>query len=94
VVLGYCAWRKKPIRPILVTSICANFITQFLLWGVLKFFFEHYLIALLISEIFIWIAESLALYYVRANQLRFTDAVFLSLGMNIVSFGLGWILPI
>ncbi len=94
VVLGYCIWRKKPIRPILITSICANLITQFFLWGVLILFFQHYLAALLIAEVSIWIAESFALYYVPANKLRLSEAFSLGMSMNLVSFVLGWILPV
>jgi len=94
VVVSYCVWRKKPISSILLTSISANLITQLLLWGILTFFFIHYLIALFMTEILIWIIESLALYLVPTNRLRFTEAISLSLGMNLVSFALGWILPI
>jgi len=94
VVLSYCIWGKKPIQSILLTSISANLITQLLLWGILTFFFKQYLIALLVAEIFIWIIESLALYFVPANRLQFTEAISLSLGMNLVSFALGWMLPI
>jgi hypothetical protein len=93
VVVGYSLWRKKPVQPILYTSLCINFITQSLLWIVLYLFFRRYLIALLVGEILIWAIESLLLYIVPANQLRFTQAVFLSLSMNLASFMLGWFLP-
>jgi hypothetical protein len=76
------------------TSIIANLITQLFLWGVLNLFFLHYLSVLFLTEVFICLLESLALYYIRANHLRFTEAVLLSLSMNLLSFGLGWFLPI
>jgi hypothetical protein len=38
--------------------------------------------------------ESIILSCVPANQLRFTEALFLSLTMNLVSFMLGWFLPV
>ena len=62
VVLGYSLWKKKPVRPILFTSICGNLVTQSLLWIGLNLFFRSYLVALLIAEILIWILESIFLY--------------------------------
>ena len=94
IVLGYCIWSEKPVRPILLTSICANIVTQSLLWGVLSVFFQHYIIALLITEAFIWVIESLTLYFIPTNQLRCSEAMSLGLSMNLVSFALGWFLPV
>ena len=93
IALGYCLWRQKPVRPILLTVICANIVTQSLLWAALNFFYSYYLIALLIAEILVWLMESLILYLVRSNRLRLDEAMSLSLGMNLISFGLGWFLP-
>jgi hypothetical protein len=93
VVVGYSLWRKKPVRPILYTSLCINIITQSLLWIFLNLFFRRYLIALLVSEALIWAIESFVLYVMPANRLRFMEAIFLSLGMNLLSFALGWFLP-
>jgi hypothetical protein len=90
----YCVWRKKPIRSILLTSLGANVFTQLFLWVALIIFFQHYLAALVIAESLIWIAESLALYYVSTNRLQFDEAMTLSLGMNFVSFSLGWFLRV
>jgi hypothetical protein len=94
VVLGYCFWRQKSVGSILLTSLCANLLTQLFLWGILSLYFQQYIIVLLIAEILIWMIESLVLYFVPANRLRWTDAVLLSLCMNLVSFALGWFLPI
>jgi len=94
VVTGYSLWRRKPLRPILFTSVWVNLITQSLLWVGLNLFFRHYLIALLVAEILIWMIESVLLYSVPANRLCFTDALLLSLSMNLTSFALGWFLPI
>ncbi|HEX6036284.1 MAG TPA: hypothetical protein VFY83_17730, partial [Anaerolineales bacterium] len=63
VVIGYSLWRKKPIKPILFTSIWGNLITQSLLWVVLNLFFQNYLVTLLTSEILIWVIESGFLYF-------------------------------
>jgi len=94
VVIRYSVGRKKTVRPILVTSVCANLITQSLLWIVLNFFFQHYLAALSIAEILIWMIESILLYSIPSNQLRFTEAMLLSLLMNLASLALGWLLPV
>jgi hypothetical protein len=94
VVIGYSIWHRKPLRPILITSVCINLITQSVLWVVLHLFFRHYLIALLVDEVLIWMIESVLLYSIPTNQLRFTDAIVLSLIMNLASFALGWFLPI
>jgi len=94
IVLGYCIWHKKPVRSILFTTVCANVFTQFMLWIVLNFFFHHYLVTLLATEAFIWIAEGLALYFIPANHLSFAEAMSLGLSMNLVSFTLGWFLPV
>jgi hypothetical protein len=92
--MGYSLRRRKPIQPILYTSLCINLITQSLLWVALNLFFQHYLIALLTGEIMIWVAESLLLYAVPANRLHFMEAVLLSFSMNVASFAPGWFLPI
>lgn len=94
VALVYCVWLQKPARPILITTIGLNLFTQSLLWIALNLFFGDYLFVLLIAEILIWLIESVLLYSVRANQLRFRDAVLLSLSMNLASFALGWILSV
>jgi hypothetical protein len=94
IALGYSLWSQKPARPILFTSICGNLITQSLLWIALTIFFRRYLPALIVTELLIWIIESVLFYAVPANRLRFTDSLLLSLGMNLLSFGLGWLLPV
>ena len=94
VAVGYCLWEKKPARPILLTSICGNLITQSFLWILLNLFFQTYLVTLLVGEILIWIVESLLLYSIPANHVKFKEAVLLSLGMNLCSFILGLFLPV
>jgi len=94
VVLIYSTWHGKPFRPILISSIMANLITQSLLWIVLNFFFHHYLVTLCFAEILIWLVESFLLYRFPANRLHFPEAALLSLIMNLASFAIGWFLPI
>jgi hypothetical protein len=94
IVISYCLWRGKPLQPVLFTSLCGNLITQSLLRAAVSLFFQHYLITLFIAELFIWFIESALLHLIPANTLRFPDAVFLSLAMNLLSFTVGWFLPI
>lgn len=94
VVLGYAFGRGKPVCPILLSSICINILTQSLLWLGLNLFFQHYIAALIIAEVLIWGVEGSLLYAIPANQLQVKDAILLSLIMNLMSFGLGWFLPI
>jgi hypothetical protein len=86
VVVGYSLWRKKPVRPILYTSLCINIITQSLLWIFLNLFFRRYLIALLVGEALIWAIESFLLFIVPANRLLFDGGYFLKPEHEFVEF--------
>ena len=91
-VTGYALWRRKPVYPILLTTLFANIIKSFL-WIAALIFFQHYLVALLLAETLIWILESALLYVIPANQLGLPQVFFLSLGMNLFIVSLGWFLP-
>jgi hypothetical protein len=93
VVAGYCLYHKKPVRPVFLTSLLGNLITQSLLWVVLNIFFQYYLITLFVAEMLIWLMESVLLYSVPTNRLLFKHALVLSLLMNLTSFAFGWFLP-
>jgi hypothetical protein len=94
VVTGYSIWQNKPVWSLLCTSFLGNLVTQSMLWIVLSFAFGHYLIALLIAEIFIWGIESFLLFLIPTNRLSFLEAARLSLAMNLASLVLGWFLPV
>jgi len=94
IVLVYSLWYGKPAIPILITAICSNLMTQSLLWILLQVFFQAYLVTLIFAEMLIWVSEGLLLYSIPANRLSFKEAVLLSLGMNLLSFSLGWFLPV
>ena len=94
VVLIYSTLYGKPFRPILISSVIVNLLTQCILWIGLNLFFQHYLATLCFAEILIWMIESYLLYRFPANQLRLPDAALLSLFMNQVSFATGLFLPI
>lgn len=92
VCLIYAFWRKKPVRPILITGVFANFITQSFLWIALNLFYQHYLPTLLIAEILIWLMEGLLFFGLRSNRLSVRESLFLSLITNLSSFAIGWFL--
>ncbi len=94
VVTGYSFWQKKPLARILLASMLANLLTQSVLWGLLSFFPEHYLITLFVTEVFIWLIESAFLQLFPGTRLGWPAALLLSLGMNLASFGVGWFLPV
>lgn len=82
------------MRSILLTSFLANVVTQSLLWTVVNIFYQDYLFTLLVTEIFIWLIEGLALYRVRRNQLTVQQAIVLSFIMNLCSIAAGWLLRV
>lgn len=65
-----------------------------MLWLVLSVFFRYYATALFIAEVLIWLIESVLLSLPVKNSLKWNDALCLSLVMNLVSFGVGWFLPV
>ncbi len=94
IVFGYARRFNKPVISLLLTSVIANLFTQPLLWIGLNIFFDEYLTVLLIAELLIWLIESVLLFVWRLNRLGIREAFLLSLAMNLVSFGVGWALPI
>jgi hypothetical protein len=94
VVSGFAFWRKKPAGRLLAASVAANILTQSLLWGILNLFPGHYLITLLVVEIFIWPLEGVILYFFPDTRLNWREALWLSLGVNLTSFGIGWFLSV
>jgi hypothetical protein len=93
-VAAYASWRQKPLKHLVFSSLCANLVTQSFLWIFLTIFLNNYLLTLIISEICIWVMEAFTLYLYRMNQLRMSEAILLSLVMNLVSLGIGWMLPV
>lgn len=92
-VIAYSFWNRKPFFPILSVSIVANLITQSLLWAAVLIFYENYRLVLGIMEILVWFLECQFFYRIRAVGLKFSEATFLSLVINLFSFGVGWFLP-
>ena len=77
-----------------MSCLAANLITQPLLWLILSIFLQHYLTALLATEVGIVGIEAAILYLVRPNRLRLGEALMLSLVMNSASFLVGLSLPV
>ncbi len=94
IVVAYALWKQKPTWRILIASVLANVLTQSMLWAVLNLFFAYYLTVLLISEILIWLIESVFLRFFPGTKLGWKEAFLLSLGMNLASFSIGWFLPV
>jgi hypothetical protein len=94
IIIGYCKRSGKPLLPLLGTSVIANILTQSMLWVVLTVFYQYYAAALWITEVLIWLVESFLLSFPPKNQLKLSDALRISLVMNLVSFGVGWFLPV
>lgn len=94
VAAGFCYWRRKPFKSIFLTAGIANLLTQSMLWLALNLLYRHYLPALFIAEIVIWLVESAILRLIPSNKLGWLEALGLSLLMNLASFGIGWFLPI
>jgi hypothetical protein len=46
-----------------------------------------------VAEVLIWLLESALLYFFPNTRLTWPEALSLSLGMNLASFGIGWFLP-
>ena len=94
VVLVYSAIRKRPAGDLLRVSVIINVFTQIILWIALEIFFRYYLTTLIAAEILIWLVESFLIHRLSKERLSLSNAVFLSLCMNLASFGIGWFLPV
>ncbi len=49
---------------------------------------------LFVAEFWIWIIEGLVLFFIPHNRLRLSEALKLSLVMNLASFTIGWSLSV
>jgi hypothetical protein len=85
---------RKPVAALLLSCLVANLVTQPILWLILTTFYQHYLATLFVAEQMIVVIEALLLYLIRFNQLRWQEALILSLVMNLASFAAGWFLPV
>jgi hypothetical protein len=94
IACGFALWQKKPVGRLLAVSVLANILTQSMLWGALKLLPHAYLLTLFTMEFFIWLIESAIFRHFPGTHLTWREALSLSLGMNLASFGIGWFLPV
>lgn len=84
---------KKPLLPLLLTSLAVNLLTQLALWTSLNLFYRYSQPTLLVMEMLIWPFEGLVYWKLPANRLSLPAALALSLLLNATSFALGWVVP-
>lgn len=77
----------------MLTTLAGNILTQAGLWILLMLIWQPYWPIFLVAEVVIWIVEGL-LMALPANHLTLVEAMRLSLWMNLVSFGVGLVLPV
>jgi hypothetical protein len=94
VALVWCRRAQKPARSILLTGVLGNIATQVGLWTLLLVAARPYWLILLTAEVGIWAVEGFLLAVIPANRLALSEALRLSLWMNLVSFGVGLALPV
>jgi hypothetical protein len=90
----WCRRNRKPVAGILLTGLAGNNLTQAALWTLLFFLSRPYWPVLLSAELVIWLVEAAILAAVPSNRLTPAEAAWLSLWMNLSSFGVGLLLPV
>ncbi len=95
-VLIYAAVMKEGAFVWLTQVLLVNMATQPALWLALELQRGHlpYALILALAEPLIWLGEAALLYLLQGKRLPFKRALVLSLVLNIVSFGVGLLLPV
>ncbi|MGD2104611.1 MAG: hypothetical protein PVJ55_05795 [Anaerolineae bacterium] len=96
IVLAYAAARGLRIWHRLAYVVLANLVTQPVLWCfmVLVPADMPYFPALAVGESLVWVIEAFLLRLVTDRRLTLKKALHLSLSMNVVSCGVGLLLPV
>lgn len=96
VLIAYARWRGKSLKLWITLGVAVNLVTQPLLWSMaIGGGLPHFPLATLaIVEVGIWLAEAALLYLPLRRQTTFPAMLLLSLVMNVLSFGLGLLLPV
>jgi hypothetical protein len=92
---GYAIWRKRPLALLLTIVWMMNLITHSLLSlgiGELFYLLGAGIVWTLASELVIWLVEAGILAIALRKQIRFREALLLSLVLNVASFGIGMLL--
>jgi hypothetical protein len=91
----YAAWRKRSIVTLVSLVLLANVITQPVLWLILVAGGATTpVLSLALAEVFIWWIETMLLYLTQRKTWTFKETVGFSLLLNLISFGIGLLLPV
>ena len=91
----YVLWKKRSASIILTMILLLNLVTQPVLWITLSGFSGMSPIFLIFfAEGVVWLVEAGGLYLSQRNTIRFQEALWVSLTLNVASFVVGIFLPI
>jgi len=93
---GYALWRKRPLVLLLTVVLMMNLITRSLfslVFGGYFYLAGDNFVWILAAELVIWIVEACILALALRKEVRFREALLLSLVLNAASFGIGLLLP-
>ncbi len=94
VALGYALWRKRPIAYVFTITLLMNLLTWIPFRVILgNLSASQYLAGSAIGEVVIWLVEAGVLAFALRKQVTIKEALLLSLVLNLVSFGIGLLLP-
>ena len=95
IVLAYAAARVLRIRHWLAYLVLINTVTQPALWYLMGLLPADiaYVPALTAAESVVWVSEAGLLRLLAGGRLTLKKALYLSLTLNVVSCGLGLLLP-
>ena len=92
---AYALLRKKPWFIWLTLVLAGNTLTLVFLWGALTLMdYRSYLAALLVLEALVALTEALVLFFPQRQEIRFGEALAVSLGLNAVTFLIGLVLVV
>jgi len=90
----YMGWRKRPALLVLTVILLLNLLTQPALWVTVSGFSgQDPVLAVLISELVIWLVEAGGLVLAQRKTIGFGEALLVSLILNATSFGVGLLPP-
>lgn len=93
-VLFYARRRAHSPAVLLTGALLANLLTQPVFLFLLVFRVNMPFLWIVIAELCIWLVEAGVLHLTQRKTLSFKEALALSLLLNVISFGLGLLLPI
>ncbi|MBN1266453.1 MAG: hypothetical protein JXA25_13235 [Anaerolineales bacterium] len=92
--LVYATLRKRDRTATLTIVLLANLLTiPVLVISAVLFGFGSFSFVTLAAEILIWLVEAVVLFVLQRRIIKFQEALLLSLGLNLLSFLTGLLLP-